>query len=124
MKLLVDAHIGRLIIGFLEREGHDVLSVNSFPPRTPDVEILRVAIEQKRIVMTADMGFGELVFRLGMRALGVVLLRIHVRTERERCAVVQRFWPEIQAAAPRHFVVVTNRSVRRTPLSSDSQTGP
>jgi uncharacterized protein (DUF433 family) len=28
------------------------------------------------------------------------------------------------AAAPRHFVVVTNRSVRRTPLSSDSQTGP
>ena len=43
MKLLVDAHIGRLIIGFLERLGHDVMRASSFPPKTTDEVILRTA---------------------------------------------------------------------------------
>jgi predicted nuclease of predicted toxin-antitoxin system len=67
MKLLVDAHIGRLIIAFLEGLGHDVLRASSFPPKTSDLAILRAAAAQGRIVMSSDKDFGELVFRPGER---------------------------------------------------------
>lgn len=64
MKFLADANIGRLICDFLEARGHDVLRASSFPPGTPDHEILRVAVADGRVVLTSDKDFGELVFRL------------------------------------------------------------
>ena len=117
MKLLIDAHVGRLISNWLEGQGHDLLRVTTtFPPGTDDEQILRVAADEGRIVMTADKDFGELVFRMGHRSAGVILLRIDVASERERLEVLERFWPRIESAAPDHFVVVTARRVRRTPL--------
>ena len=116
MKRLLDAHIGRLITDWLADQGHDLLRAASLPPRTPDEEILAIAAAQARIVMTSDKDFGELVFRLGRPSAGVILLRIDVPTERERFEVVKRYWSTIEAAAPAHFVVVTRRGVRRSPL--------
>jgi len=116
MKLLLDAHIGRLITDWLADQGHDLLRTATLPPRTPDEEILRIAAAQSRIVMTADKDFGELVFRFGQPAAGVILLRIAVPSERARFEVVKRYWSTIEAAAPAHFVVVTRRGVRRSPL--------
>jgi predicted nuclease of predicted toxin-antitoxin system len=116
MKLLLDVHIGRLITDWLISEGHDVLRASTLPPRTSDEEILGTAWQQARIVMTSDKDFGELVFRLGHPSTGVTLLRIDVPSERERFEVVKRYWSKIEAAAPGHFVVVTSRGIRRTPL--------
>jgi predicted nuclease of predicted toxin-antitoxin system len=118
MKLLVDAHIGRLIVDFLESLGNDVLRASSFPPKTSDEEILRVAARDDRIIMTSDKDFGELVFRQHETAPGVLLLRIDVRTERQRLDVLQKFWSCIEPAAAGHFVVVTSKTVRRSPLPS------
>lgn len=116
MKLLVDAHIGWLIVRYLESMGHDVRRATTFPPRTPDAEILRIAVSEGRVILTSDKDFGELVFRLGLRAVGVVLLRIDVPTEAERLAVVQTFWPAIEPVVAGHLVTVTTTRVRRTPL--------
>jgi predicted nuclease of predicted toxin-antitoxin system len=116
MKILVDTHIGRLIVGFLERSGHDVRQASSFAPKISDAEILQIAVAEHRVVMTSDKDFGELVFRLQQPAAGIILLRIAVQHEVERLAVLEKFWPDIERSVPAHFVVVTNRTVRRTPL--------
>jgi predicted nuclease of predicted toxin-antitoxin system len=116
MKLLVDAHVSKIIIEMLVKRGHDVLKASSFPPKTPDAVLLAAAADQDRVVMTSDKDFGEMVFRQKKPAAGVVLLRIDVKHEADRLAVVERFWSQIEAAAPKHFVVVTSRTVGRTPL--------
>jgi predicted nuclease of predicted toxin-antitoxin system len=116
MKLLVDAHIGQLIIGLLERLGHDIMRASSFPPKTSDEEILNVAARESRVVVTSDKDFGELIFRQRQPAAGVILLRISARTEAERLAVFERFWPRIEPVVAGHFVVVTSKNVRRSPL--------
>ena len=116
MKLLVDAHIGRLISNWLEAQGHDVMRATALPPSTSDEEILRLAAVQERILVTADKDFGELVFRTGAPAPGVILLRIDVASEAERLAVLQRLWPRIEPAASGHFLVITRHRVRRSPL--------
>jgi predicted nuclease of predicted toxin-antitoxin system len=116
MRILADAHIGWLIVRHLESLGHDVLRAATLPPSTSDAEVLKRAVGEGRVILTSDKDFGELVFRLGLRAVGVVLLRIDVATETERLSVVQTFWPDIEQAVAGHFVTVTARRVRRIPL--------
>ncbi len=116
MKVLANAHISRAICGFLESEGHDCIHAELLSPGLPDEELLRIAVADDRIILTADKDFGELVFRRLLPVRGVVLLRFRLASEAERLAMLQRHWPAIQRSAPGHFVVATNHAVRRSPL--------
>jgi predicted nuclease of predicted toxin-antitoxin system len=116
MKLLADAHISKLIITFLESLGHDVLKASRFPPKTSDLELLRTAAREQRIVLTSDKDFGELVFRIHEQSVGVILLRIDTPHETERMEAVRKFWPLIEQHAPGFFLVVSPKGLRRTPL--------
>ncbi len=117
MKVLADAHVSRSMVAFLEQLGHDVLSAGRLAPRLPDREIMRIAAEQGRVILTADKDFGGLVFLEGLPAEGVILIRFTVPSESERVDLLRKYWPVIEASVKGHFVVVTDRAVRRTPLT-------
>jgi predicted nuclease of predicted toxin-antitoxin system len=116
MKLLLDAHVSRPMLDFLTATGNDCVHAELLSPGMSDEAVLRYAYEQGRVVMTADKDFGELVFRRSLPAHGVVLLRLTLPHETERVALFQRFWPWVERAAWGHFVVVTDHTIRRTPL--------
>ena len=46
----------------LRSEGHDVLSAIDVNPTATDSELLDLALEQGRVLITEDKDFGELVF--------------------------------------------------------------
>ena len=46
----------------LTRLGHDITSASDMAPGTMDEEILAIATEEGRILITEDKDFGELVF--------------------------------------------------------------
>jgi predicted nuclease of predicted toxin-antitoxin system len=76
MKLLLDQDVYAATARFLLDLGHDVVPVASIGlSRTQDQEILRVAQEQNRILVTRDRDFGHLVFVKELGA-GVIYLRI------------------------------------------------
>jgi hypothetical protein len=81
----------------------------------PDDELLRIAVSEQRVILTADKDFGELVFRRLIPAVGVILLRLRAPTELDRLALFSTHWPRVSAGAVGHFVVVTNRLIRRSP---------
>jgi predicted nuclease of predicted toxin-antitoxin system len=116
MKVLANAHISRAICGFLESEGHDCVHAEVLSPGLSDEKLLRIAVEDGRVILTADKDFGELVFRQLLPVRGVILLRFRLPSEAERLAALQRHWSTIQRSVPDHFVVVTNHAVRRSPL--------
>jgi predicted nuclease of predicted toxin-antitoxin system len=61
----------------LRQGGHDVLWMREARPGSPDAEVLRMAQEESRLLITFDKDFGELVFRCGAKSShGVVLFRI------------------------------------------------
>jgi predicted nuclease of predicted toxin-antitoxin system len=75
MKFLLDQDVYAATARFLLDLEHDVVLVVSIGlSRAQDQEILRVAQEQKRVLVTRDRDFGNLVF---VRALGagVIYLR-------------------------------------------------
>jgi predicted nuclease of predicted toxin-antitoxin system len=76
MKFLVDQDVYAGTIGFLRGLGHDVVAaVQLGLSRAEDRELLRVAHEQERILVTRDRDFGALVFVQGSGP-GVIYLRL------------------------------------------------
>ena len=81
MKLLLDQDVYAATAQFLFDLGHDVVLVASLGlSRARDEEILRIAQEQNRILVTRDRDFGNLVFVRELGA-GVIYLRILPSTQ-------------------------------------------
>ena len=76
MKLLFDSCISSLVANELKKEGHDVVSAAEWTEDPGDEAILAVALQQKRILVTLDKDFGELVFKEKLAHAGVILLRL------------------------------------------------
>ena len=89
MKFLVDANLGRKFANILKNAGYDAVFVNDLQPLSTDEEILAKAVDERRIVITNDKDFGELVFRSGKAAAGVILLRTIATDSKERFVLVR-----------------------------------
>ena len=59
MKFIVDAQLPIVLSKYLEKKGYDVIHTDDLPNKeyTTDTEIRRIAVEEKRIVITKDADF-------------------------------------------------------------------
>lgn len=62
MKFLIDVCAGGRLKAWLIEQGHDVLEVREIDQSMPDSEVLEIASNQNRIIITVDKDFGELLF--------------------------------------------------------------
>lgn len=76
MKFLVDVGVGKKIENFLKINGYDVLSVREIDARAKDLQILKWAFDDQRMIITMDKDFGELVFNSSKQHAGVLILRL------------------------------------------------
>lgn len=77
MRILANENLPRPVVTALRDAGHDVVWVRESMPGAADSEVLAVAQTGHRVVLTADLDFGELAFRSGLPAqCGVVLIRL------------------------------------------------
>ena len=75
MKFLADQDVYGTTVRFLVGLGHDVVPVAQIGlAQAEDIELLRVAHEQARILITRDRDYGGLVFLHGAGS-GVLYLR-------------------------------------------------
>jgi len=80
MRLIANENFPQHLITALQQAGHDVTWVGDSHRGLADVEILRLAGREERIVATFDKGFGTLAFGAGAPApAGIILIRIDPR---------------------------------------------
>ena len=108
MKFLVDVNLGRKFTNLLKEAGHDALFAKDLLPLHSDEEILSKAEHDKRAVITNDKDFGELIFKLGRPAYGIILLRASTTDPKERFELVKS---AIDKAEGR-FIVVKEGQIR------------
>ena len=64
-------------------------------PRASDIEVIRYAESEKRLLLTEDKDFGELIFHLRHPVPGLVLLRIREEHRLQKwdrlAATIERF---------------------------------
>ena len=112
MRFLVDENVDARLIDLLHDAGHDVTAVTTdYRPSIADAELLGVALRERRVLITNDLGFGELVVRQRLPHAGILLLRVAstaLEAQRARLAAAIRDHADDLG----QFVVVSERSVR------------
>jgi predicted nuclease of predicted toxin-antitoxin system len=75
MRFLADECCDFSVVKALRTAGHDVLCVAETRPRADDTDVIKLAARGRRILLTEDKDFGQLVYAHGHQIPGVVFLR-------------------------------------------------
>ena len=76
LRFLVDVGVGTRVEEYLSEKRYDTKAVRLLDQSMPDQEIIRLAAVEKRIVITMDKDFGEIVYHSGMDHCGILLLKV------------------------------------------------
>ena len=82
MNFLLDVNASGAVARWLIHLGHDVAEVDQKDPRMSDNEILSWAVMERRIIVTTDNDFEEMIWRQGKPHCGVLRLENLPRSER------------------------------------------
>ena len=83
MRFLADESCDGAVVRAIREAGHDVTSLRDTMRGAPDRSVLEAALHERRLLLTEDKDFGELVFASGAPAVGVLLLRYPTLRARE-----------------------------------------
>jgi len=112
MRFLVDECTGPSVASWLRNHNHDVFSVFDEARGMDDDGIITKAIDENRILITNDKGFGDKVYRDGRLHKGVILLRLEDERPASKIRVLNRLLEKYSNRIPDSFLVVTERQVR------------
>jgi predicted nuclease of predicted toxin-antitoxin system len=100
------------LAAFLEAEGHDVaICGRDHPYALDDRDILAIAFAERRIVLTNDKDFGDLVVRDRLPHAGVIMFRLGYASVDVRLAHLQRVLID-HATQLDQFIVVSHQGIR------------
>ncbi len=89
IKFLVDVGVGNKVEIWLNLKGYDTKAVRELDPRMTDTEILQIAVDENRMVITMDKDFGDLIYQMNMPHAGVILLRLDSYSSEEKTKIIQ-----------------------------------
>ena len=112
LKFIVDLGVGKQVESFLKELRHDVSTVRSIDISLSDAEIIQMAFDESRIIITMDKDFGELVFRSHLSHNGVLLLRLEDATGIEKRKTVQQILSLYSDQLPGNFCVYQSGKFR------------
>ena len=77
MKFLLDESAEFRIAAYLQSQGHEVTAIaHDYPASLSDRDVLAIAHQEDRILITNDRDFGELIFREQQPHAGVIYFRL------------------------------------------------
>lgn len=112
MNLLADENIKQLIVDPLRLDGHVVWYIVEMEPGVSDDVVLDLANREGALLLTADKDFGELVFRLGRVASGVILVRLAGLPNYSKATIIAEAIARHYDELPGAFTVITPTTVR------------
>ena len=106
MNFVADESCAGPVIRALREAGHDVVAWYTAPTSiaevakgAKDVQVLERALNEKRVLITEDRDFGELVYARAQSSAGVILVRFHSQVRRAKPATVVE---AVTKLGPRH----------------------
>jgi predicted nuclease of predicted toxin-antitoxin system len=78
MRFLADMGISRRVVEWLRSQGHDAKHLREQGlQRLPDGDVFRKAADEKRVLLTFDLDFGEILAMSATRLVSAVLFRLN-----------------------------------------------
>jgi predicted nuclease of predicted toxin-antitoxin system len=114
MRFLADESCDFRVVRALRAAGHDVVSILEAGPGAEDSTLMDIALRDRRVFITKDRDFGQLVFAAESAGPGVILLRFPSAARTNLPAVVVELVANYENKIAEHFVVVQPGRIRFT----------
>ncbi len=112
MNFVADESCAGPVIRALREAGHDIIAIAEIAHGAADEQVLQRALHEKRVLVTEDHDFGELVYARGRSTAGVLLVRFHSRARRAKPATVVEAVAKLGSRLQGAFAVVEPGRVR------------
>lgn len=112
LKFLVDVGVGKNVEAWLRSQGFDAIALRDVDPRMSDQDAQELASKQGRIVITMDKDFGELVYRLQQKHVGILLLRMDDAQKEEKLAAIKTILSQFGDQINNSFTTYRNGKLR------------
>lgn len=113
-KFLANENIPLATIFRLRDEGFDVASVGLDAPSITDQEVMEIAANQNRTIITFDRDYGELIYKYGFRpSAGVIYLRMQNYQPEEPAEFLLRLLNNPNIKLTGFFTVASEKSIRQ-----------
>jgi len=112
MNFVADESCAGPVIRALREAGHDVVAIAEVAKGATDEDVLHRALNEKRVLITEDRDFGELVYARGRPSTGVILVRFQSLARRAKPATVVDAVAKLGARLQDAFTVIEPGRVR------------
>ena len=117
--LLSDENMPRASQEFLQEQGYDIKYITGPLAGISDEQVMNIAIEDDRIVVTFDSDFGELVFRIRYEPKGVVFFRWPDFRPKEPGEYLHKLLQAGEVVLEGFFTVIHRGLLRQRPIPKD-----
>lgn len=115
-RFLANVNVEKPIIDFLIRKDIDVKWVVDIDRQMPDIRVCEIANNEKRIILTNDKDFGEIVFFQKKIKYGLILLRVKGQDSLEKIVLLERLLEKYPDKIAGYFIIVAKEKFRLIPL--------
>jgi predicted nuclease of predicted toxin-antitoxin system len=111
MKFLADENISNKVVNSLRDKGIDIISIRLIASGLSDESVLDTANKQKRVVVSFDEDFGELIYRSKRKAHGIILLKFIPKSQQHVIDVLSNVLT-LKTPIEGHFLIVNESRIR------------
>lgn len=116
LRFLADENFPGDAIKVLSEKGYNIKWIGNFAAGSSDEEVLEIAMEEERTLITFDKDFGELAFKRGLpAACGIILFRLPLLPPRFLVKIVEDAL-NTRNDWPGNFSVIDMKQIRMRPL--------
>lgn len=112
MRFLADESCDFSVVRALRASGHDVVAIAEISPRVDDKVVIDFATRERRILLTEDKDFGQLVYADRRATEGVLLLRFPATARAALSKAVVKLVGEAGDRLVGRFVIVQPGRIR------------
>lgn len=114
MKLLANENFPYKNVYYLKERGYDILSIGMDNPGITDAEIMAIAINEERTILTFDRDYGELIFRHHYRPeKGIIYLRLDEYTPEQPGFIIEEIITNKEIDLSRALTVIDKNGLRQ-----------
>lgn len=121
MKALLDMPVSASLLSVLEVHGHEGVHAQQLGlDRAPDEDLLALARQEGRVVITADLDFPRMLALSAAEGPGLILFRGGTYSDEEMQSLLGRVLDAVETEALEHSICVVDRRrvrVTRLPLN-------
>jgi predicted nuclease of predicted toxin-antitoxin system len=112
VRFLADESCDFSVVRALRGAGHDVLAIAELASGSDDAIVMDMAYHEKRVLLTEDKDFGQLVYAHSQQSSGVIFIRYPANARKTLRNAVAALVSELASDLIGSFVVISPGRVR------------